>query len=232
MRTGVQSFLYDIRTGVLPFIFIFNPQLLLIGVDHWWQGVAVFVTSLVAILCFSAATQGWLLVKVRIYEAILLLVVTLALFRPGAFMDRLYPPFAPVDLDRFVAGELAVEPGRMVRVHVIRETRYGDRYKLFLIKAPAPKATDESASELYGLTLEREADGRYSVADLAFNGLAETAGLDFGDYVTEVDVAQLGRPAKEWVWPFAFALLGLILFMQRNRMRKQQADGAGTAKAK
>jgi TRAP transporter 4TM/12TM fusion protein len=232
MRTGVQSFLYDIRTGVLPFIFIFNPQLLLIGVDHWWQGVAVFMTSLVAILCFSSATQGWLLVKVRIYEAILLLVVTLALFRPGAFMDRLYPPFAPVDLDRFVAGELAVEPGRMVRVHVIRETRYGDRYKLFLIKAPEPKAKDESASQLYGLTLEREADGRYSVADLAFNGLAETAGLDFGDYVTEVDVAQSGRPAKEWVWPFAFALLGLILFMQWGRMRKRPAGGADRAKAK
>jgi TRAP transporter 4TM/12TM fusion protein len=227
LRTGVQAFLYDIRTALLPFIFVFNPELLLIGVTSWLHGISIFLVSLIAIFCFSSATQGWLLVKVRFYEAILLLVVALALFRPGAFMDRIFPPFAPVDLDQFAAGEVAVEPGRQVRLHVTRETRYGDRYKLFLLKAPeADAATPEEA---YGLTLEREPDGRYYVTDMAFNSPAESAGIDFGDYVTAFDVEQLGRPNKEWVWPFAFALLGFVFFLQWLRWRHRPGARAAAS---
>ena len=33
IRTGIQGFIYDMRTAVLPFIFIFNTQLLMIGID-------------------------------------------------------------------------------------------------------------------------------------------------------------------------------------------------------
>ncbi|MBL8659266.1 MAG: TRAP transporter permease [Rhodospirillales bacterium] len=219
LRTGVQAFLYDIRTGLLPFIFIFNPELLLIGVTSWLHGIAIFFVSLIAIFCFSSATQGWLLVKVRFYEAIMLLIVALALFRPGAIMDRIFPPFAPVELDRFVSGELAVEPGREVRLHVTRETRYGDRYKLFLLKAPESSAA--TPNEPYGLTLEREPDGRYYVSDMAINSPAEKVGVDFGDYVTAFDVRQLDLPAKEWVWPFAFALLGFVIFLQWLRWRRE-----------
>ena len=36
IRTGIQGFLYDIRTAILPFAFIFNTELLLIGIVHWW----------------------------------------------------------------------------------------------------------------------------------------------------------------------------------------------------
>jgi len=224
LKTGVQSFMYDIRTAILPFIFIFNPELLLIGVESWWHGIAVFVTALIAMLCFASATQGWFLVKVRFHEAILLLIVTLALFRPAAFMDRVFPAFAPIDTKKFIAGEITVEPGRMVRLHAIRETRYGDRFKLFLIEAPETDGEPPAGAEAYGVTLEAEPDGRYYVADLAFNGLAEKTGLDFGDYVTEVDVEQLDQPAKEWVWPFAFVLLGFVVFLQWVRWRRQRSD--------
>ncbi len=231
LKTGVQSFLYDIRTAILPFIFIFNPELLLVGVESWWHGIAIFVTALVAMLCFASATQGWFLVKVKIHEAILLLVVTLALFRPAALMDRVFPAFAPIDTDRFIAGDIAVEPGRTVRLHVTRETRYGDRYKLYLIKAPETEADMPAGLEAYGVTLEAEPDGRYNVADLAFNGLAEQTGLDFGDYVTEIDVEQLDQPDKEWVWPFAMALLGFVVFLQWNRWRRQKTDETAPAQA-
>ena len=38
MRTGVQSFLYDIRTSILPLVFVFNPALLLVGVESFLHG--------------------------------------------------------------------------------------------------------------------------------------------------------------------------------------------------
>ena len=219
LKTGVQSFLYDIRTALLPFIFLFNPQLLLIGVDNIWEGLLVGFVSLVAILCFSSATQRWLLDKVRWHEVVLLLVAAFMLFRPGFFMDQLYPPFAVLEFDKFVTGESTVEEGRKLRLHVVRETAYGDRLKLFVLDAPPAKPG--GATEAIGVELAREPDGRYFVANLEPLGLAEKAGLDFGDYITGVDVEQLDQPAKELVYPVGLLVVLLVLALQWPRRRRR-----------
>lgn len=218
LKTGVQAFYYEIRTAILPLVFIFNPQLLLIGVESFWHGLMVFVVSLLAILSFTSLSQGWMFVKLKLYEALLLIVVTVALFRPGFFMDRLYPPFAPIALDKLVAGDLKVEAGRKLRLHVVRETPYGDRFRMFVLKTP--ETVGPVQQETYGVTLAHEPDGRYAVADLAVNGLAQRAGLDFGDYVTEVDIEQPGQPAKELIYPIGLLLLGLAVASQLVRRRR------------
>lgn len=228
LKTGVQAFYYEIRTAILPFVFIFNPQLLLIGVESIWHGLMVFVVSLLAILSFTSLTQWWMFVKIKLYEALLLIVVTVALFRPGFFMDRLYPPFAPIGLDKLVAGNLTVEAGRKLRLHVVRETPYGDRFRMFVLQTP--ETIGPVQQETYGVTLAQEPDGRYAVADLAVNGLAERAGLDFGDYVTEVDIEQPGQPAKELIYPVGLFLLGLAIASQLVRRRRLAQNGTPARK--
>ena len=91
LKTGVQSFMYDIRTAILPLVFLFNTELLLIGIESIWQGALVVIMSLLAILAFSSLTQGWMFVKVRWYEAVLLAAACFMLFRPGFFMDEIAP---------------------------------------------------------------------------------------------------------------------------------------------
>ena len=59
LRTGLQAIWYSLRTGILPIVFLFNHELLLIGVDSFWQALIVIVTSLTGILIFTAATQQW-----------------------------------------------------------------------------------------------------------------------------------------------------------------------------
>jgi TRAP transporter 4TM/12TM fusion protein len=221
IKTGVQGFMYDIRTAILPFIFIFNPELLLVGVDSFWHGLMIFVVSLIALLSFSSLTQGWMIVKVKLHEALLLVVVIVALFRPGVIMDQFYPQFAPLDLDGFVAGEAFADSGYTVRFHVVRSTDYGDRFKLYRLGTPDMTAVGPDV--LYGVTIEPTEDGRYAVAELQFNGLAEQAGLELGDYVTEVDVEQVGQPAKQLVYPFGLALLGLVIASQLVRRRRALA---------
>ncbi len=219
LKTGVQSFLYDIRTAILPLVFIFNPALLLIGVDTLAEGVMVFAVSLIAILAFSALTQWWLLVRLRIWEGIALALAILCLFRPDFVLNQVSPDFRPVAPGLLETVPPAVEPDVHLRIRVTRPTEYGDRFKMFVIPAPESRA-DRSVAVGLGLALATAADGRIEVADTAFMGPAEKAGLAFGDIVTGVDIEQFGRPPKEIVYPVGLAAIALVLISQIRRRRR------------
>ena len=85
IKTGIQGFKYDIRTAILPFMFFFNTDLLLIGINSWGHIIMVFFSGVIAMFCFAALTQNYLLVKNRIYESIILLCATGILLRPDLF---------------------------------------------------------------------------------------------------------------------------------------------------
>ena len=82
IKTGIQGFTYDIRTAILPFMFIFNTDLLLIGVDSFFRGFWIFIAALFAMFAFAALTQGFFARKNRWYEGLLLALVVLTLLRP------------------------------------------------------------------------------------------------------------------------------------------------------
>ena len=58
------------------------------------------------------------------------------------------------------------------------------------------------------------------MVDLAWNGMAEQAGIDWGDYVTDVDVEQTDLPPKELIYPAGLVLLGLVFLSQLVRGRR------------
>jgi TRAP transporter 4TM/12TM fusion protein len=80
--TGLQGFMYDIRTAILPFMFIFNSDLILHNIHSWPQGLLIFFMACVGNFAFASATQGWFVAKNRFYEIPLFLAVTLNLMRP------------------------------------------------------------------------------------------------------------------------------------------------------
>ena len=232
MRTGVQSFLYDIRTSILPIVFIFNTELLLVGVTSFWHGLSIFIVSLVAILCFACVTQGWMLAKMSVLERVVLMLVVVALFRPEAIMNRVFPEFQPVSLAQVVSGDqISLPSDRSIRIHVTRETEYGDRYKLFVIPPPEDGARHgTSFGEQLGITGRLDDDGRLNVSNTKFNGPADSAGLTFGDYVTAIDIEEVGRPAKEWVYLAGFLLLALIILLQSFKSRRMAERGNNPAR--
>lgn len=98
IKTGVQGFMYDIRTAILPFAFFFNNKLLLIeGVDaknpndpNLWQWVTnpfeiglIFITAVLGMFCFSSAAQGYFLAKLNILTRLLLLGLTFLFLTPN-----------------------------------------------------------------------------------------------------------------------------------------------------
>jgi TRAP transporter 4TM/12TM fusion protein len=87
IKTGIQGFKYDIRTAILPFMFIFNTDLLLHNVHGATQVIMIFVTGVVAMFSFAALTQGYLIARNRIHESLLLMAAALVLLRPDLLMD-------------------------------------------------------------------------------------------------------------------------------------------------
>ncbi|MCB9481264.1 MAG: TRAP transporter permease [Desulfobacteraceae bacterium] len=80
--TGIQAFTYDIRTAILPFMFIFNTDIILHNINSWTTGILIFIMTCIGNFTFASATQGWLITKNKWYEIPLLLMVTLILMRP------------------------------------------------------------------------------------------------------------------------------------------------------
>jgi TRAP transporter 4TM/12TM fusion protein len=97
IKTGIQGFKYDIRTAILPFMFFFNPELLLISaVDHlnpadpkgWvWitnpvEILVIFTTAFIGMIAFACFTQGYFVIKTNIIERFTFLAVVPFMFLP------------------------------------------------------------------------------------------------------------------------------------------------------
>ncbi|MEK9685197.1 MAG: TRAP transporter fused permease subunit [Rhodospirillaceae bacterium] len=219
LRTGLQSFFYDIRTAILPFVFIFNTELLLIGVKNVWHGISVFLVSLLAILCFSSLTQWWLFSRLRVWEGVCLFLAMISFFRPDFIMEQIHPEFSTIDIVRLQEKNFSAPADQVFRIHVVRETDYGDRYKLFRIQVGG-----DSSQEPFGFQLGKPKDDRYPVEDVSFNGAAYKVGIRaYQDFVTAVDMSNPGRPNKEWVYLFGFICLGAA-FCSQWRRKPRSAD--------
>ena len=133
IKTGIQAFWYELRTAILPIVFIFNNELILIGIKNFWHGLMVISTSLIAILVFTAAMQGWFIKKLKWFEIIAFLLISMSLFRPGFILDKVYPKFNYTDLNVQKIDKQVLEFDREVHIKVTRRTEYGDRYRLFVI---------------------------------------------------------------------------------------------------
>lgn len=205
IKTGIQAFWYSLRTGILPIVFIFNNELLLIGVEDWFHALIVMVTSLIAILAFTSATQGWFVKKLRWFEIIIFLVISMALFRPGFIMDQFSPEFNQVQLNTNSINEFKFNKDQNVQIKITRQTAYGPRYKMFEIKKN--EIENNFSFEEFGINVATQ-DNQIIIDTLKWNGEAKKKGLETGDIINEIRIENIDRPNKDWVYPFALIFLG------------------------
>jgi len=217
IKTGIQAFWYSLRTGILPIVFIFNSELLLIGIKSIWHGLLVIITSLIAILVFSAATQGWFINKLRWYEIIIFILISLSLFRPDYVLDKFYPKYEYTQLQISNLQFINIESDRDVHIRVTRRTGYGDRYKLFVINKDSFK--ENYSLEEYGINLV-DKEGRMTIDTLKWNGLAKKSGVETGDVISEFKTEILDRPNKAIIYPFALSFLFCFGYLNYRRDKK------------
>ncbi len=215
IRTGITAFWYSIRTGILPFMFIFNNELLMIGVRSWWSLVLTIVMAIIAMLSFAAATQGWFIRRTRWYESAALILVTFTLLRPGFWLDQITPKFRLEPGARLVELAGAGIPGAGLRVRIEGTSLEGVSVHKTVLMPLSKDGDGAQRIKDAGLSVMDSPEGPQIGAVKLRSGAAK-AGFEQGFNVTGVEVLA-DRPAKEWLYIPALLLLAAVFALQRRR---------------
>jgi len=222
IQTGIQGSLYALRTVILPFIWIFNPQLLLLDVNSSFELARVVVASTVAMLVFSALTMFWFRVKMRWWEALVLSVAVVLLFRPDYFMDQITPEYRDVPAAQIY--EVAKNaPADTPLVMVVKGMTLEGEDKVKTVAVRLGDAGPDGRKRLSeaGLQLMPVGD-RMQIGAVKFGSRAKKAGVEQGWDVQVVKVPA-DRPTPHWFYLPALALIALVWFTQGLRMRPRAA---------
>ncbi|MFO7713197.1 TRAP transporter permease [Desulfosarcina sp.] len=221
IRTGIQGFGYDIRTAILPFIFIYNNELLMIGIGAWYHFLVVVAGAVVAMLIFAAGTQRYFLTKNRMWETVALLLVAFTLLRPGFWWDMIYPPLQEVKATRIEQIVERTDAGAHLMLEVAGEDFRGRPFTKSLMLQVGDQPT--AAERLMAIGIETYVEeGRLFVDNVVFGSPAEKAGMDFDQEILHIYVpAKI--PPKHLMFIPAVLLLACVWFLQRGRSRRLAA---------
>jgi TRAP transporter 4TM/12TM fusion protein len=86
-ETGWQAMRIAAATYVVPFMFIYEPSLMLIG--NWFDSLTSSASAVVGVMCLAAGLQGYLLREARWWERAVLVVAALLLIKPGYISDAI-----------------------------------------------------------------------------------------------------------------------------------------------
>jgi TRAP transporter 4TM/12TM fusion protein len=222
LETGIQAFVYELRTAILPFMFIFNTELLLINVGSPLHFGWILLTGLAACFAFAAGTHHFFIVKNRLWETLALFLVTFLLFRPDVLRDHFNAPFAVKPVTEMQAVIDTLNPGTnmRVRIEVEEKTKSGPpkiEERTFIL--PVTKGSNAGRLARAGLEIDPQAkDGKLEIVNIMVDSPAEKARLDVADKnrILGIEVRN-PQPDKAWFTLPGWLLLGLVVFTQRRR---------------
>jgi len=215
--TGIIAFKYALRTAILPFLFIFNPDLLLIDVTAV-QGVFIFIIATLAMLIFTAATQGYFLVKSKWWETTALLLIAFSIFRPGFWLDKVVEPHHYVSISEFLGQDAVLAQGTPLRLHVSDDGYTGEIENTIHLLIARERGPFKTVLEEAGLNLYVQGS-KVEVDSVGIGSDAYQAGFEAFQVITGLEVANT-QPSKAFVYIPSLMLFALVFFSQRRRRSK------------
>lgn len=228
IATAVQASIYSFRTALLAFVMIFNPEIMLINIDNVWHGIAVAIATTIGVLAFAAGTLNFWIVRNRLWETLVLLLVSVSLVYPAMWLDMVYDKYSerpPQAL--FSTVEDVVADGRLV-VRFEGTSIEGEVVSRIasLRLGPSGSATDRLAFS--GLSV-LVTDERIAVSQVRFGSYASRVKLEPGFQITEV-LVPAERPFSGYVYGMALVLLLLVGLSQRARKKNTLSHSSSDAR--
>ena len=227
IKTGLIGFSYDIRTAVLPFLFIFNTELLLIDVGPF-KAVFVFCIATIAMLLFAAATQGWFIARSRIWESVALLLIAFTLFNPGFWLDRVQEPFSFEKSTEIAKIAENIPDGGSLRMRIAGEDFATDKEIVTTVALPMGERSIGDAmarlKKVAGVSFRTEEGKLFidSLEDTKTTKALRKQGIDIDFEVTRLEMPTDRMPKEVFYIP-AILLLALIMWLQKRREPEDRA---------
>jgi TRAP transporter 4TM/12TM fusion protein len=217
--TGWQATWYSLRTTVLPFVFIFNPQILLIGVNSWMELVLVCVTGTVASLLFAAGTMRWFRTRCTWPEVAVLLVATFLFFRPDWVIDQFSPKYVSAPAaDLFKVAD-KLQKDEWLVVGIAGEDLSGEKLTKTVALPMGEGENGRARLRDGGVTLS-QLGADLEVAAVKFGSRAKKLGVEQGYKIVELKLPNPARPSQHWVFIPAALLAWAVWWMQGRRIRR------------
>jgi TRAP transporter 4TM/12TM fusion protein len=223
IATGIQGSLYALRTVILPFIWIFNPQILLIDVHTTLELVVVVIACTTATLIFAAVTMNWFRIKNRLWESAALVLAVILLFRPDFFMDLITPEYrdAPAAQIYEVAKKTATHDRVILQ---IKGSTIEGKDVVKTVALQLGEQSDDGRKRLSDAGLRLVPLGeKVQVGSIKFGSKAQKAGFESGWDVAVVKVPS-ERPTPHWFYLPAFMLILLVWLTQGKRASKETSS--------
>lgn len=226
IKTGLIAFRYALRTAILPFLFIYNTDLLLIDVT-WYQGIFTFVIATAAILIFTAATQGYFFERNTLLESGILLLAAFSIFRADMWVDTVSDKYTRVTASQYQQHLNTLKPLTPLRIYVEGETEFGDKREFVTVITLREGATIEEKLKNIGLNLY-VTDDTVEVDSVNVGSDASTAGLEAFQIITGFDVPN-PQPSRVFIYIPVFLIVIAIAMLQIRRREKQSNHQTITA---
>ncbi|MDR0622575.1 MAG: TRAP transporter permease [Deltaproteobacteria bacterium] len=220
-KTGVQGFIYELRTAVLPFVFLYNQEILLLNIKNVFHLMWVIATSLLACMAFASATHRFFLVKTRWWELIFLLGSMVFLFRPDIPHDAMYPPYHERPPEQIMESVEELKPDEYMRLHLLTTFRDG-RVVDQVVVLPVRGNNAQQRLSQAGVYLGWENDV-LMLSNVGFSSRLEKLGVNMDDptQVLGIEMPNRDRPAK---WMFSSPGLLLLLVVVLNQIRRRRRE--------
>ena len=217
--TGWQATWYSLRTTVLPFVFIFNPQLLLIGLGSWIEVVVVCITGTVASLLFAAATMKWFRTRCTWPEVGLLLLATFLFFRPDWVIDQFSAKYVSAPAGDIYKVAEGLQEDEWLVVGIAGQTLDGKPQTKTVAIPMGQGGNGRERLRDAGVTLSQLGTD-LEVAQVKFGSRARKLGLEQGYKIAELKLPNPARPSQHWVLLPAGLLALVVWWLQGLRLRR------------
>ncbi|MGY0217341.1 TRAP transporter permease [Endozoicomonadaceae bacterium StTr2] len=222
IKTGVQAFGYAMLTAVLPLMFIFNTDIILVGIDSFWHAALIFGITLAAMCLFAAGVQGFFVARNTKLESLILVLVAFTLVRPDFWLNQIEEPFESHAGGAITEVVEKLPAGSDLRLIVSSEDFDGNKVESVVLLPVSDAADGEQRLADAGLALYDD-EGKTLIDMVTFGSPAAKAGLDFDQQIVAVQVEN-DRVAAQWFYLPALLLIALVIMIQRRRKRQVVPD--------